>query len=188
LLNTVAGHIVHDTQRASQIIRKLRNLFRMSRGEYVRMDFAQLVGDVLDIVKARLQEMGVRTDVHFDPGFELTGDATQLQQVVLNLISNAIDAMAELPKRPGLLTIRGRVTPGHLSLDIRDNGPGIPLEKQEEVFSLFKSSKSEGMGVGLWLSLSIVEAHQGTLTFRSEPGQGTEFTLSLPSTEYALGL
>jgi len=94
LLNTVAGHIVHDTQRASQIIRKLRNLFRMSRGEYVRMDFAQLVGDVLDIVKARLQEMGVRTDVHFDPGFELTGDATQLQQVVLNLISNSIDSMA----------------------------------------------------------------------------------------------
>jgi len=183
LVNDVAGHIVNDTLRASDIIRKLRNLFRMSKGEYVRLDFAQLVGDVLDIVKARAREKSIRIVTRFESDFLLIGDATQLQQVVLNLLSNAIDAMDGLNDRPRVLRIEGRKDLGFLALDIQDSGAGIPITMQGEVFSLFKSSKSEGMGVGLWLSQSIVEAHQGTLSFSSQPGQGTVFTLRLPASD-----
>jgi len=186
LLSTVASHIVSDTQRAGDIIRKLRALFRMSKGEFARLDFKQLVLDVLDIVKAKMADQKVRVSTTFDEGSRLSGDATQLQQVVLNLISNAIDAMSDIQHRERVLRIRGTVAPGYLELEVEDNGIGIPLDKQAEVFSLFKSTKSEGMGVGLWLSQSIVESHGGTLSFLSQPGQGTVFTLRLPSVDYVL--
>ena len=186
LLATVASHIVSDTQRAGDIIRKLRKLFRMGKGEFAKLDFQQLVLDVMDIVQVKLVQQRVRIRTAFDPDFQLSGDATQLHQVVLNLMTNAIDAMAEIEHRERVLQVRGRVSPGYLDLEIEDNGTGIPLEKQTEVFSLFKSTKSEGMGVGLWLSQAIVESHGGSLSFVSQPGQGTVFTLRLPSVDYVL--
>jgi signal transduction histidine kinase len=186
LIDTVAGHIVSDTQRAGDIIRKLRNLFRMSRGEFTKIEFKPLVLDVIDIVRAKMVEPKIHLFVGFDDGFSLVGDATQLQQVVLNLLNNAIDSLREIQHRERILQVRGIVGNGFLELEIEDNGSGIPAEKQNEVFSLFKSNKSDGMGVGLWLSQSIVESHGGTLTFFSYPGQGSVFTLRLPSTEYVL--
>jgi signal transduction histidine kinase len=180
-LATVAECIVSDTQRAGEIIRKLRNLFRMSKGEYVPMDFDRLVLDVLDLVQSKMVQSNILLSTEFDPNFRLNGDATQLQQVVLNLLNNAIDAMIEAHPRYPLLRIRGKVSDGFLELDIEDNGKGIEPERQDDVFSLFKTSKSQGMGVGLWLSRSIVEMHGGRLTFTSEPGYRTVFTLRLPS-------
>jgi signal transduction histidine kinase len=186
LLGTVASHIVGDTQRASDIIRKLRALFRMSKGEFAKLDFKQLVLDVLDVVQVKMVQQKVRILTTFDEEFRLSGDATQLQQVVLNLVNNAIDAMRDIEHRERLLQIRGLVSPAYLELEVEDNGTGIALDKQAEVFSLFKSTKSEGMGVGLWLSQAIVESHGGTLSFVSQPGQGTVFTLRLPSADLVL--
>ena len=186
LISTVASHIVSDTERAGDIIRKLRNLFRMGKGEFAKLDFKELVLDVLDIVQVKTTEHHVRVLTSFDEPFQLSGDATQLYQVVLNLLNNAIDAMAPVAHHQRVLQIRGLVLPGYLELEVEDNGTGIPLDKQAEVFSLFKSTKSEGMGVGLWLSQSIVESHGGTLSFMSRPGQGTVFTLRLPSVDYVL--
>jgi signal transduction histidine kinase len=186
LIDTVASHIVSDTQRAGDIIRKLRNLFRMSKGEFSKIDFEQLVLDVLDIVRVNIAHQKVQIVTRFDEDFRLIGDATQLQQVVLNLVSNAIDALSVIEHRQRILHVRGIVTTGFLALDIEDNGTGIPEDKQNEVFSLFKSTKTDGMGVGLWLSQSIVASHGGTLSFISQPGQGSLFTLRLPSTDYVL--
>ena len=185
MLQNVSEFIVSDTQRAADIIRKLRNLFRMSKGEFQRIDFKQLVIDVLDMVHAKLQTSRVEVSTQFASHFELTGDLTQLQQVVLNLINNAVDALNLVDRHPRQLRITGEAHEGYLLLTVTDNGPGIPVENQEAVFSLFKTSKSDGMGVGLWLSQSIVESHGGMLTFTTEPGQGCTFTLKLPSAEYA---
>lgn len=80
----------------------------------------------------------------------------------------------------------GEVDAHHVVLLVIDNGPGIPLEHQEGVFSLFKTSKTDGMGVGLWLSQSIVETHGGQLSFSSEWGHGCSFSLKLPRAEYVL--
>jgi signal transduction histidine kinase len=184
LLDTVASHIVSDTQRAADIIRKLRNLFRMGKGEFAKLDFKQLVLDVLDIVQVKMAQNKVRVVTSFDENFYLSGDVTQLHQVVLNLVTNAIDAMSETAHRERILQIRGLLSPGYLELEIEDNGVGVALDKKDEVFSLFKSTKSDGMGVGLWLSQSIVESHGGTLNFSSQPGQGTIFVLRLPSADY----
>jgi len=181
MLQTVANSIVSDTQRAGEIIRKLRNLFRISTGEFERVDFAELVRDMLDIVQARADRAGVVIDAHLEPGLTLMGDATQLQQVVLNLFNNAIDAMQANVGQVRRLIVRTRTHADALELLVEDTGKGIPPELQDEVFSLFKTTKSHGMGVGLWLSQSIVETHGGRLRFESEPGQGTVFTLHLPT-------
>lgn len=186
LLNTVASHMVSDTQRAADIIRKLRNLFRIGKGEFAKLDLKQLVLDVLDIVQVKAVQKNVHIQTSFDENFYLSGDATQLHQVLLNLVTNAIDAMGEIQHRERIVQIRGLLSPGYLELEIEDNGMGIAFDKQAEVFSLFKSTKSDGMGVGLWLSQSIVESHAGTLSFSSQPGQGTIFILRLPTADYLL--
>ena len=186
MLRSVADCIVSDTQRSADIIRKLRNLFRMSKGEHTTIHLDRLVMDVLDLVQPKMQSNDVLLSTEFDADFRLIGDATQLQQVVLNVLNNAIEAVAEKRTRYPHLKIRGQVQGGDLVLEVEDNGKGIPVELQDEVFSLFKTSKSQGMGVGLWLSRAIVESHGGTLSFVSQAGQGTVFTLRLPSADLVL--
>ena len=172
--------IVHDTQRAADIIRKLRNLFRMGRGEYEVLKLDVLVQDVLDLVQSQIKSANIVWTVKLDANLHLQGDATQLQQVILNLLNNAIDALRESGLPHPELHIRGQAEGPFLALEVEDNGPGIGPERADDVFSLFKTSKSQGMGVGLWLSRSIVEVHGGRLNFQSEPGLRTVFTLRLP--------
>jgi signal transduction histidine kinase len=180
ILHKVASDIVHDTQRAADIIRKLRNLFRMSKGEYTVLKLDEVVQEVLDLVHSKMKHADIGCTVDWDPHLRVHGDATQLQQVVLNLLNNAIDALTESGCDKLELRIRGKLVGNHLNLEVEDNGPGIAPEHADDVFSLFKTSKSQGMGVGLWLSRSIVEMHGGRLTFQSEPGSRTVFNLRLP--------
>jgi len=180
LLDKVASAMVQDTQRAADIIRKLRNLFRMSRGEYTVLKLDELVQDVLDLVQSKMKDADIAWTTDLDASVRLHGDATKLQQVILNLLNNAIDALTESGHPKPELRIRGKASGHSLELEVEDNGKGIEPERADDVFSLFKTSKSQGMGVGLWLSRSIVEMHGGRLTFQSEPGRRTVFTLRLP--------
>lgn len=180
ILTKVAGDMVQDTQRAANIIRKLRNLFRMSRGEYSALNLDELVQDVLELVRSKMKQSDIALTVELDANLRLYGDTTQLQQVILNLLNNAIDALTDSGCVKPQLRIRGKIADDHLELEVEDNGHGIAPERSDDVFSLFKTSKSQGMGVGLWLSRSIVEVHGGRLTFQSEPDRRTVFTLRLP--------
>ncbi|MEY5029037.1 MAG: Sensor histidine kinase TmoS [Pseudomonadota bacterium] len=176
----VAQNIFSDTQRASDIIRKLRNLFRTGKSEYALLDLAGVVQDVADILKIPAQEKGVRLRVHMQTGMHVLGDAVQLQQVMLNLLQNALQATCVVETRPTWIQVEGEVLDGFAVVRVLDNGVGIALDQQSSVFSLFKTSKAEGMGVGLWLSRSIALAHEGELVFDSLPGQQTVFTLRIP--------
>ena len=180
-LHDVAEAMVSDTQRAADIIRKLRNLFRMGKGEYSPLNLEPLVSDVLELVRSKLNEADIMLTTEFDKNLLVNGDQTQLQQVVLNLLNNAIDAMVEGRTRYPHLRLSAKAVDQYIDLQVQDNGKGVDPSRMEDVFSLFKTSKSEGMGVGLWLSRSIVEMHGGRLTFESEPGHRTVFTLRLPS-------
>jgi signal transduction histidine kinase len=180
-LHDVAEAMVSDTQRAADIIRKLRNLFRMGKGEYSPLNLEPLVSDVLELVRSKLNEADIMLTTEFDKNLLVNGDQTQLQQVVLNLLNNAIDAMVEGRTRYPHLRLSAKAVDQYIDLQVQDNGKGVDPSRMEDVFSLFKTSKSEGMGVGLWLSRSIVETHGGRLTFESEPGHRTVFTLRLPS-------
>jgi signal transduction histidine kinase len=152
----------------------------MSKGEYTVLKLDELVQEMLDLVQSTMKHAEIGCMVELDPDLGVHGDATQLQQVILNLLNNAIDALIESGGVKPQLQIRGKVVGAHLNLEVEDNGQGIAPEHADDVFSLFKTSKSQGMGVGLWLSRSIVEMHGGRLTFQSEPGRRTVFTLRLP--------
>ncbi len=152
ILQKVASAIVHDTQCAAGIIRKLRNLFRMRKGEYTVLKLDELVQDVLDLVHSKMKQADIGCTVELDPDLCVHGDATQLQQVILNLLNNAIDVLIESGGVKPQLQIRGKASGAHLNLEVEDNGQGIAPEHAQAVLSLFKSFKSQGMGVGLWLS------------------------------------
>lgn len=183
----LADLIREDTRHAAAIIRTLRTMFATGKGEYARLDMAQLVRDVLNIVGAHAQRSAIEFDVDLKVPLMLTGDPTQLQQVVLNLLNNAIDALVEKSGHAARIAISGQVQSDWVELRIADNGCGIADDAKDDVFTLFKTSKFKGMGVGLWLSQSIVASHGGRLSFESEAGQGTVFLLALPAHEYVLG-
>ena len=113
------------------------------------------------------------------------GDRIQLQQVILNLVVNAIDAMADTPSDDRAISIRTSRVENFAELAISDRGPGIPEDKLKEVFEPFVTSKSKGMGVGLSIARTIVEAHDGQISANNEPGRGAVFRIKLPISRHA---
>jgi signal transduction histidine kinase len=182
----LATLIQDDTRHAAAIIRTLRSLFSTGKGAFERMDLACLAHDVIQIVRARAENCEIALDIELRTPLPMTGDVTQLQQVLLNLLNNAIDALDDKQAADRVIRIQGVAEPGWVTLTIADNGSGIDPSQHEDVFSLFKTSKSQGMGVGLWLSKSIASSHRGHLTFESEAGQGATFSLRLPSDELVM--
>ena len=196
----LCGKIRDDAHRAGGMIRTLRNMFAMGRSGYGQLDLVELLRGVTDIVRNRTEHLGIALGLDLPPVLKMTGDPTQLQQVVLNLLNNAIDAIQlqrvalSLPGSPARqgsasadavvqarITLQCRLDDGWVELLVRDNGCGIAPEVRDDVFALFKSPRSRDMGVGLWLSQSVVEAHGGTLGFESTPGQGAVFSLRVPA-------
>lgn len=172
--------VIADNRRAANIITKLRNLFENRREDTARIDFNSLVRDTLTLVeaRARAENVAIRARLHADA--RLNGDQTQLQQVLLNLLNNALDALASVVQTDKSILIHTEYEGDRLALMVEDNGPGIPESLQPSVFELFKTSKAQGMGVGLWLSKTVVNAHRGDIHFASLPAGGTRFKVELP--------
>lgn len=178
---TIAHQIRDDTQRAGAIIRTLRSMFILGKGQFEPIDFSDLLQNLLTIVRGRTERLGIRLHTNLPERALLNCDATQLQQVVLNLLNNAIDALQEAAPNAPCIQVSCRLVDGQVELSVRDNGHGIDPERKADIFALFKTFKSGGMGVGLWLSQAIVKSHGGQLDFDSVPGQGTVFFLRLPA-------
>lgn len=176
----LSAQIRDDTHKAGAIIRTLRSMFSIGKGQFERLDFSALVQDVVTLVRSRADRQGIALHVDLTPNVMLTADPTQLQQVLLNLLNNAMDAVAEAGSSQPRIDVQCHLAQGHARLTVSDNGVGIAAAHEADVFALFKTSKSQGMGVGLWLSQAIVQSHGGQLTFESAPGQGTVFLLRLP--------
>lgn len=170
-----------DALKVSQIVRTLRSMFMTRTQHFESIDFPALVRDVLLIIGGRRHRGGIQISTSLPEQATVVGDVTQLQQVVLNLLNNAMEAFDGAGIQTPTIDVSCTVQGDQVVLRVHDNGPGIDPARQEEVFALFKSSKAQGMGVGLWLSRSIVNAHGGHLDFDNQP-QGVVFTLCLPLT------
>lgn len=172
--------IIADNRRAANIITKLRNLFEHRQDGNQPLDFDELVRDTLALVEARARSENVALRPALGADTTLNGDHTQLQQVLLNLFNNALDALGSLPQADKHIAVQTSARGGRLQLIVEDNGPGIPEAVQSSVFELFKTTKADGMGVGLWLSKTVVNAHRGDIRFISAGGRGTRFEVDLP--------
>lgn len=167
--------------RAGDIIRRLRDF--VSRGETERRieSLSKLVEEAGALALVGVKDADVRVGFHYDPSADLVlADRVQIQQVVLNLMRNAIDAMSDAPRRE-LLVSTSRVDPAHALVTVADTGPGIAAEIADQLFQPFVTTKRHGMGVGLSISRTIVEAHGGRIWADPTPGGGTTFHFTLNS-------
>jgi C4-dicarboxylate-specific signal transduction histidine kinase len=179
----ILGDIKRDNQRASDIISKIRKLLRKTEFEAQDIDLNDTIDETMKILSAEVANKGVFVKSDLEPGLgKVSADRVQLQQVILNLALNAMDAMFSLPVAKRLLTIRSRRAHGQheAEVSVADCGLGIPIEMLPNMFDLFVTSKPSGMGIGLAISRTIVEAHGGHIYAANAPGGGAVIRFTLP--------
>ena len=169
-------------QRAVTIISTLRNMFGNGRKSISIFDFNGLVKEVLLLCQSTLQSHSIDLQVNLNPQpLHITGDKSQMQQVILNLITNASEAFPASFQGAKRISVQTQMERTHIVLTVTDNGIGIEPEIEAMVFELLRTNKDTGMGIGLWLSKAIVESHQGKINFTTELNRGTTFRVELPN-------
>jgi PAS domain S-box-containing protein len=174
--------IVRDGQRAGDVITRLRSLFQRRGSLKERLDIQEVVQEVIAITRGDVQKGGatIRTQMAEDLPL-VGGDRVQLQQLMLNLIMNAVEAMSEVYDRPREIVISTQRGEGNeVLVQVQDSGVGLDPQAKEKVFDAFYTSKSVGMGMGLAISRSIVEHHGGRLWAASNDGPGATFLFTIP--------
>jgi PAS domain S-box-containing protein len=176
-----ARRIVRDGKRAGEVITRIRALTRRASTARETLDPNETIRDVLVLVadRAKREDVSIRIDFA-DDVFPVSGDRVQLQQVVLNLVMNAIEAMSAVGERPKELLVRTRNVEDHVQVTVEDFGPGLDPNGMEKIFDPFYTTKASGMGMGLSICRSIVQSHGGRLWATAKDGAGTMFHFALP--------
>jgi two-component system sensor kinase FixL len=169
--------------RAGDIIRHLREFVTRGDAEMEPSEVKTLIEEASALALAGSRESGVRTYFELSETPLVLANRIQIQQVLVNLMRNAMEAMRESETK--VLIIRTRSLEGVVSVEISDTGPGIPPEVEERLFQPFVTGKPGGMGIGLSIAKRIVEAHGGTISVAARPGGGTVFSFTLPVLEEA---
>jgi len=182
-VRAILTDIVADDQRAGEVIQRLRGLLTRREPERLPLDINEVIRDVVRLINS---EVVIKTvTVILDLGRDLPpvpGDRVQLQQVILNLLINGVEAMSAVEGRPRELLIRScRHEAGGTLVAVRDVGIGLDPQQAEQIFNSFYTTKPKGMGLGLSISRSIVEAHGGRLWAAPNTGYGTTLQFTLPA-------
>jgi C4-dicarboxylate-specific signal transduction histidine kinase len=174
--------VINDGCRASDVIRRVRALAKKSDMETARLDLNHVVNEAITLVERELIKHRVSLRTELAPALpEILGDRVQLQQVIINLLINGIEAMAPVTDRRRELLIRsGKNDTDQLILSITDSGIGISADNANRLFNAFFTTKSSGLGMGLSICRSIVEAHGGRMSASNNEGPGATFQLVLP--------
>jgi PAS domain S-box-containing protein len=176
-----AMRVVKDATRASEIISRIRLLFNKGTSERELINVNEIIGEMTVLLRSEAirYNISVRTELAADLP-QVMGDRVQLQQVVMNLMRNGIDAINEA-NMPGDLTIKSQMNAvDQLVISISDTGIGLPPEQADKVFDAFFTTKPQGTGMGLSISRSIIESHGGRLWATANPDRGTTFQFTLP--------
>lgn len=180
-LREICDDIVAEDHRAAAVIRHLGALFKRDEPKLVPLDVNELVRDTLDLTRTNLLTRHVTVSMELSTELPpVDGDRVQLQQLLLNLIVNAADAMEGTPLAERRLTISTALTDGQVAICVTDRGPGIAEADLNKVFDPFWSTKDGGMGMGLAICRSIAEAHRGCLSSRNAAEGGAVFCAQLP--------
>jgi signal transduction histidine kinase len=176
--------IKSESERAGDIILNLRAMFKKDTQKNGLIEVNKVILSVLDLVRVELQKNRIELRVQLEEGLPtVTGSEVQLQQVVLNLVMNAKDAMQSASRQRGLLITSERSGPDLVQVSIEDSGTGISASDMQTIFRSMFTTKPHGMGMGLSICRSIVEAHGGRIWVASSGEAGTVFRFSLPTSE-----
>lgn len=181
LQKEILDTLLSDNQRAANIIRSLRSIFADEKSESHDLDMVSVIESVLSIAKPEIAAKNIQIQLRLQPHLIACANRSEIQQVLLNLINNAIQALTQSRQAPRLLTIAGCQIEGGVQVSISDNGNGIPQDMQTQLFELLASTKRNGMGLGLWLCKHIVMRHGGSIWFESTEHAGAKFVFTLPS-------
>ena len=180
-LNSIVDDILRDNQRASDVIRKIRGVMRKAPFDPKKLDFNEVVNESVEFLSALGVGRKIKLKSLLAPvALPIIGDHIQLQQVITNLVVNAMDAMANTPSENRVVSIRTSRVENLAQLSVSDRGPGIPEDKLNAVFEPFFTSKADGMGMGLSIAHTIVEAHHGLITVKNRDRGGASFRIRLP--------
>jgi C4-dicarboxylate-specific signal transduction histidine kinase len=179
--------VLRDGARGGEVLARIRALLKRTAPAKTLVGMNQVVREVLELTAGELRQHEIELRLDLAPGMpRVLGDTVQLQQVLLNLIKNAIESMAEIANGQRTLRIQCRL--GELDgkpavvLEVSDTGIGFSGSDGSRLFEAFHTTKPEGMGMGLWISRSIVENHHGRLTALPNDGPGATFMIMLPET------
>ena len=178
-----AARIVRNGHRAGDIIKSIRALTRKSSPEMVSLDINEVIREVIVLLGVEFRRNGVRVETLLSSDLDsVVGDRVQLQQVVLNLIMNGVEAMAHSTHGQRRLQIRSaNAESGRVLVGVEDSGPGLDPAQTDRLFEAFFTTKPEGMGMGLSICRSIIDAHGGRLWASPNPPSGAVFQFTLPA-------
>lgn len=174
--------IVNDGNRATEIMRRVRTFLRRSEGQRADLDVNDVIRDVARLLEGKLAKnrIALNLDLHQHP-LLVTGDRIQLEQVVLNLMMNAIEAISQCSEIPRLIAVSSVQQSTTVVVSIHDSGPGFSRDDEKRLFQAFFTTKPQGLGMGLPISRSIVEAHGGCITAEHNEDRGVTFRIALPT-------
>jgi PAS domain S-box-containing protein len=179
---TAASRVVKDVARASEIIGRVRSLFKKDNLQHEEVDINELIQEMIALLQGEASRHSI--SIHSDFSLDLPpimADRVQLQQVLMNLMLNSIEAMKSM-NTPGKLTIKSQQDDsGQLLISVMDTGVGVPPEKIDQIFNAFFTSKPQGTGMGLAISRSIIESHGGRLWAAPNAGPGATLHFTLPT-------
>jgi signal transduction histidine kinase len=180
-IGTILADVRRDDERANEVIGRLRSLLKKAPFELKPIDLNDVVRETVRFLSALAiaREVDLTSFVAPTP-LPIQGDLIQLQQVILNLIVNAMDAMSGMPSAERRIAISTARDDNFAELSVSDAGPGIPVERLKEVFEPFFTTKPQGMGMGLSIARTIVEAHGGQISAENRAGRGAAFRIRLP--------
>ena len=183
-IQDACAQVAEQALRAGQVVRRIRAFVTKRESSKELSNLNEIVRSVIELAAGDARETGVRIDLNLaSPPPSVLVDSVQLQQVCLNLIRNAIDAMRDIPRERRVIEIAGQVSNGQHQLSFDDRGPGVVDVARDQLFHPFFTTKPDGMGMGLSISQSIVAAHGGTLKYQTNAHGGARFVIALPIVE-----
>jgi C4-dicarboxylate-specific signal transduction histidine kinase len=179
-----ATQTVREADRASEVIARVRALLRKEQPQMHRVSISELVQEVLNLTGNEVAKGHVTVKTDLAPEMPaVLGDRVQLQQVMFNLIMNATEAMSATENRPRELVITSTMSDANVQVSVQDSGVGLKSEDLDRVFRPFFTTKPKGIGMGLSISRSIIEAHGGRLWAASRDSAGAVFHFTVPKAE-----
>jgi C4-dicarboxylate-specific signal transduction histidine kinase len=173
--------VVRDGNRASEVIHRIRALAKRTEPQMVSLDINEVIREGIMLVQREVLSHEVLLRTELSPALPpVLGDRVQLEQVVINLLINGIEAMESITDRPRELVIRSQHQAGHVTVTVLDSGVGVDSETAEKLFTAFFTTKPSGMGMGLSISRSIIRAHGGRLWVSPNPDRGAAFQFTVP--------
>ena len=177
----ILDSLEEDNKRAATIVRSLRSIFTEGESNAQEVRLSDLIAKVLDIVRPELKSKNIQIQLRVDDDLVIMVNPSEIEQVILNLVNNAAQALANSGTLQRRIAIEATKVGQVVRLSVSDNGPGVPVEFKSQLFELLSTTKQTGMGLGLWLCKHIVTRYSGSIHYEDAVGGGAKFVIEISS-------